>query len=144
VLVFVFGAEVGTYLVIRKQKVGLQDLRGQFDAWLRSFKGEKEIKAPAGQVLLSTKGGQAIEAPAADAPDRVAYDATQIALTDPLRRGADQVEIDSRSETATLRYTVDCVTYSALGLDRATAGSAISYVKAIAGMDVEDRRKPQT
>src|SRR5882724_9506336 len=30
-LVVVFGAEVGTYLAIRHQHVGLHDLRGQFD-----------------------------------------------------------------------------------------------------------------
>jgi type II secretory ATPase GspE/PulE/Tfp pilus assembly ATPase PilB-like protein len=143
-LVVAFGAEIGTYLGIRHQKVGLQDLRGQFDKWLHSFGGKKEIKAPVGQVLLITKAGQSIEAPASDSPDRVGYDAAQVALTDPLRKSAEQVDIDSRSEANTLRYTVDCVTYSASGLDRASAAAAITYVKGIAGMDVEDRRKPQT
>jgi type II secretory ATPase GspE/PulE/Tfp pilus assembly ATPase PilB-like protein len=85
-----------------------------------------------------------VEPPKSDAPDRPAYDATQLSLTDPLRKGTDQVDLDARSETNTLRYTVDCVTYAAAGLDRASAGAAISYIKAIAGMDVEDKRKPQT
>jgi len=143
-LIVVFGAEVGTFLVIRHQKVGLQDLKGQFDAWIKGFGGKKEVTAPAGDVLLMTKSGQAVEPPKSDAPDRAAYDATQLALTDPLRKGADQVDIDSRSETNTLRYTVDCVTYAATGLDRAGAASAISYIKAIAGLDVDDKRKPQT
>jgi len=143
-LVVVFGAEVGTYLTIRQQKVGLQDLKGQFDKWLKGFGAKKEVEAPAGDVLLMTKSGQAVEPPKNDAPDRPAYDATQLALTDPLRKGSDQVDIDSRSEANTLRYTVDCVTYAAAGLDRASAGAAIGYLKAIAGLDVEDRRKPQT
>jgi len=143
-LIVVFGAEAGIYLAIRHQKVGLQDLKGQFDAWIHSFGGKKEVTAPAGDVLLLTKSGQAIEPPTSDAPDRPSYDATQLALTDPLRKGADQIDLDSRSENNTYRYTVDCVTYAAAGLDRANAAAAISYIKAIAGMDVDDKRKPQT
>ena len=36
--VLVFLAEVGTYLVLRHNKVGLHDLQGQFQTWLKSFK----------------------------------------------------------------------------------------------------------
>src|SRR5437868_6044741 len=36
-LVLVMGAEAATYLVMRKQRVGLGDLRKQFDAWIKSF-----------------------------------------------------------------------------------------------------------
>lgn len=143
-LVVVFGAEVGTYLVIRRQHVGLGDLKGQFDKWIASFGGKKEVKAPPGQVLLVTKSGQSVPIPESDAADRPAYDATQLALTDPLKKGADQVDIDSRSETGNLRYTVDCVNYAGATLDRASAGAAILYIKAVAGLDTEDRRKPQT
>lgn len=143
-LVVVFAADIGTYLAIRRQKVGLDDLKGQFNEWLHSFGKKKEVKAVAGQVLLVTKNGQTIEPPAGDAPDRPAYDATQTALTDALKKGADQVDVDSRSESGTLKYWVDCVVYSGAGLDRGSAASAISYLKAIASMDVEDRRKPQT
>jgi type IV pilus assembly protein PilB len=143
-LIVVFGADIGTYLAIRHKQVGLDDLKGKFNEWVHSFGKKKEIKAVAGQVLLVTKNGQTIEPPAGDAPDRSAYDATQTALTDALKKGAEQVDVDSRSETGTLKYIVDCVTYTGPGLDRASAGSAISYLKAIAGMDIEDRRKPQT
>jgi type II secretory ATPase GspE/PulE/Tfp pilus assembly ATPase PilB-like protein len=142
-LVVVFGADIGTYLAIRHKKVGLDDLKVQFNEWLHSFGKKKEIKAVAGQVLLITKNGQAIEPPAGDAPDRPAYDATQLALTDALQKGAEQIDVDSRSD-ATLKYTVDCVSYPGSGLDRASAATAIGYIKAIAGMDIEDRRKPQT
>ena len=144
VLILVLCAEVATYLTIRRQSVGLKDLRGQFDEWIHSFGSKKEIKALPGQVMLVTKSGQTIESPAGDSPDRPAYDATQLALTDPLKKGAEQIEIDSRSEGNTLKYTVDTVTYSGSGLDRPSAAIAITYLKAIASMDVEDRRKPQT
>jgi type IV pilus assembly protein PilB len=143
-LTIVLGAEIATYAVIRKQTVGLHDLRGQFDEWIHSFGKKKEVKAVAGQVLLITKNGQPIESPPGDSPDRPAYDATQLALTDPMKKGADLIDIDSRSEANTLKYCVDTVTYAATGLERANAAAAITYLKAIASMDVEDRRKPQT
>ena len=142
-LLVVFGIEIGVYLGVRKQKVGLGDLRGQFEAWLASFKSKKEVKAVAGQVLLINKSGKPIEPPAGDAPDRVGYDGVQVALTDPLKKGADQVDVDSRSDSNTLRYVVDCVAYGGTGLDRSTAGEVLGYVKGLAGMDVDDRRKPQ-
>jgi type II secretory ATPase GspE/PulE/Tfp pilus assembly ATPase PilB-like protein len=141
--VVIFGAEIGVYLGIRHNKVGLSDLKSQFENWLASLKGTKEVKAAAGQVLLINKSGQPIEAPPGDSPDRPAYDGAQIALTDPLRKGADQVDVDSRSEANTVRYTVDCVAYSGGGLDRALAGAVVGYIKGLAGMDVEDKRKPQ-
>src|SRR6476620_6173518 len=41
-LVFVMVAEVATYLVMRHQKVGLQDLKEQFAAWRASGKKDKK------------------------------------------------------------------------------------------------------
>src|SRR5579862_9310312 len=32
-LIIVLGVEVGTYMAIRRQSVGLSDLKGQFDTW---------------------------------------------------------------------------------------------------------------
>jgi type IV pilus assembly protein PilB len=141
--IVIFGAEAGVYLGIRHQKVGLGDLRGQFEKWVTGLKGTKEVKAVAGQVMLITKSGQSLEPPAGDSPDRLAYDGAQLALTDPLKKGADQVDVDSRTDTNTLRYTVDCVAYGGAGMDRGTAGAVVSYIKGLAGMDVEDKRKPQ-
>jgi len=65
-----FGAEVGTYLAIRHQHVGLHDLRGNSTNGWRAFGGKKEIKAPPGQVLLVTKSGQSVPIPEGDAADR--------------------------------------------------------------------------
>jgi type II secretory ATPase GspE/PulE/Tfp pilus assembly ATPase PilB-like protein len=143
-LFVVFGANVGAYAAIRRKQVGLDDLKGQFNEWLHSFGKKKEIKAVAGQVLLVTKNGQTIEPPTGDAPDRPAYDAAQLVLTDALKKGAEQIDVDSRTESGTLKYVVDCFTYTGPAVDRATSATAIGYLKAIAGMDIEERRKPQT
>ena len=36
-LLVIFGAEVGVYLYMRNQVVGMKDLKKQFNAWIKSF-----------------------------------------------------------------------------------------------------------
>src|SRR5262245_54405810 len=46
VLLVILVAEVVTYLVLRNQKVGLNDLGRQFNSWIKGFGSkEKEVKA---------------------------------------------------------------------------------------------------
>lgn len=143
-LVVIMGAEVATYLSIRRSKVGLHDLKDQFHAWLRSFQKEKTLTAGPGQVMLYTKGGQAMPPPMADDPERGAYDAVQTALTDPLLKGAERLDLDGRNEQGMMvKYWVDGVEYPGKVIDRVSGSAAIGYLKGIAGLDVEDRRKPQ-
>lgn len=143
-LIVVFGAEIGTYLGIRKSKVGLHDLKGQFKDWLKGFKKEKKVEATPGQVMLFTKGGGAMPVPEGDSPDRGAYDATQVALTEPLQKGAERIDLDGRSEQGmSIKYVVDGVDYTGRVIDRISGAAAIAYLKGAAGLDVEDRRKPQ-
>ena len=68
ILLGVAGAEAGIYLNIRKKKVGLGDLRTQFDNWLASFKGKKkaEEKTTAGEVILVGKNNKPVEPPQAN------------------------------------------------------------------------------
>ena len=144
ILFVMAGVEAGAYLYLRQQKVGLGDLRKQFKDWLASFGKKKSTEAPPGQVTLMTKSATA-PIPNSESPDRPAYDATQLALTDPLQKRSEQLDLDGRAETGlVVKYMVDGVTYSGRVIDRATGAAAISYLKGLAAMDVEDRRKPQT
>ena len=144
-IVVILGAEVGTYLTLRSQKVGMGDLKGQFQDWLSSLGGKKkEVKAVQGQVMLFGKEG-AVPPPAGDAPERPAYDAAQMALTDALKKSSEQIDIDGRAESGVMvKYIVDGVPYTGQVIERSSGAAAIGYLKGIAGLDVEDRRKPQT
>lgn len=143
-LLVVAGAEAAVYLNLRNKVVGLKDLRRQFDNWLAGFGGKKKKDSGAGEIVLFNKSGAA-PVPTDDSPERPAYDATQLALTEPLKKRAEQVDIDGRAESgAAVKYTVDGVAYSGRVLDRAAGAAAIAYVKGLAGLDVEDRRKPQS
>jgi type II secretory ATPase GspE/PulE/Tfp pilus assembly ATPase PilB-like protein len=144
VLLVAAGAESGVYLSIRRKNVGLEDLDKQFKAWLKSFKGKKEVKAVAGTVQVFSKEGKALPVPDEESPDRAAYDAVQKSLTEPLKKGTQQVDIAPEGEGLVVKYVVDNFAYRGAELDRTAGAAAISYLKWAAGLAVEDKRKPQT
>lgn len=143
-VVFVMVAEVATYLVMRHQKVGLQDLKEQFAAWRASGKKEKKSGGDvASQVTLVGKGNAPIPPPAAEDPTRPAYDALQAALTEPLRKGAELITLAPSENGLAVKYQVDGMDYKGQMVERTTGAGAISLLKDAAGLDVEDRRRPQ-
>jgi general secretion pathway protein E len=137
-------AEVATYLVMRNQKVGLNDLGRQFNDWIKGFGSkEKEVKAEAGQVVLINRKGNPMAPPATDSPDAPAFAAVQELLTEPLRRGAERIEMRPTEGAASVRYTVDGVTIEGRSIARDDAAAAVTFFKQLAGLDLNDRRKPQ-
>jgi type II secretory ATPase GspE/PulE/Tfp pilus assembly ATPase PilB-like protein len=143
VFLFIMLIEAGVYLGIRKQKVGLGDLHDQFNEWLASFKKEKKVKELPNQVQIIGKGGQLTPPPQAEDPERPAYDALQNALIEPLRKGSEQIDITPAETGAGVQYKVDGVAYRGFTIERGTAPGAVAFLKAAAGLDVNDRRKPQ-
>jgi type II secretory ATPase GspE/PulE/Tfp pilus assembly ATPase PilB-like protein len=146
-LFVVFGVEAGVYLFLRNQKVGLADLKVQFNAWLKGFskgKSKKEQKEIASQVSVIGKGGNAMPVPeGAEDPNRPAFEAIQAALTEPLRKGAELITLAPSEQGLGVRYQVDGMEYKGQMLEKTTGAAAISLLKGAAGLDVEDRRKPQ-
>lgn len=144
VLLVVMAASAGTYLLIRKQKVGLGDLKQQFTSWIQNFgKKDKEIVSAPGEVQIYDAQGNPMAAPEAETEDRVAYDAVQWLLTNPLKVEAERLEMMPAEGGSKVRYYVDGVSYTAPDLNRANAAAAITYLKQASGLDIEDRRKPQ-
>jgi type II secretory ATPase GspE/PulE/Tfp pilus assembly ATPase PilB-like protein len=143
-LVFVMVAEIGAYLIIRNQKVGLGDLKKQFNDWLKSFKsGPKKGKELPNQVQIYAKGGALVPPPESEAHERPAYDAIQNAMMEPLRKKAEQVDLAPGANGSALKYMVDGVFYQGQVLERGLASMAVQYLKGAAGLDTEDKRKPQ-
>jgi general secretion pathway protein E len=144
-LLFVFAAEAATYLILRHQRVGLQDLKVQFIDWIKSFSSgrKKEDKELPNQVGIIGKGGAQFPPPVAEDPQRPAFDAVQQALAEPLRKGAELITIAPADNGVGVRYQVDGMDYKGAMIERATGAAAISLLKAAAGLDVNDKRKPQ-
>ncbi len=142
-LVAAIVVEAGAYLAIRAQKAGLSDLGDQFREWLSGFGGEKKVKVVQGEVMFMNKAGAMLPSPPGDAPERPAYEASQVVFTEPLRRGAEQVDLVPSSGQANVKYIVDGVGYSGATLDKTRAAAAVSYLKELAGLDLNEKRKPQ-
>jgi type II secretory ATPase GspE/PulE/Tfp pilus assembly ATPase PilB-like protein len=144
VFLLLFVAEITIYLVMRKKKVGLGDLQKRFNAWLKSFAGkEKEVVAVAGSVGLIGKAGGVMAAPIAEDPERSAYDAVQTLLTDPLKKGADYIQLSQTEEGSKVKYLVDGTAYDGPTIAKADAAAAIGLLKKLAGLSETEKRKPQ-
>jgi general secretion pathway protein E len=144
VLLFVLMIEAGLYLGLRHQRVGLTDLKAQFREWLASFKsGEKKVKEQPNQVQIVVKGGSVLPPPEPESMERPAFDALQTALMEPLRKNAEQVDLAPSENGSVLKYMVDGVSYRGSTVERGVAANAVMLLKSAAGLDVEDRRKPQ-
>jgi len=146
VLFLLFALDIGAYLFMRSRTIGLKDLREQLSDWWNGLlKGgkPKEIKAVQGAVLIINAGGAPQEAPAADSPDLARFEAAQQFLTRPLRVGAERLELIA-GEPTSITHIVDGVRYDGEAMDRNKAGAAVQYLKEVAGLDLNERRKPQT
>ena len=145
VLIALFLADIGTYIGLRAHSVGLGDLTEQFSQWragLFKKKGEAAQKLVAGRVMIMDKSGAAEPVPDSDSPEALRYDAAQQVLTLPLSKGAERIDLVA-GEPASVTYTVDGVKYEGESMDRNRSGAAVQYLKAIAGLDMNERRKPQ-
>ncbi|MDP9173705.1 MAG: Flp pilus assembly complex ATPase component TadA [Planctomycetota bacterium] len=141
-----FVVDIATYLIIRQRVVGLADLKKDFKVWINDLlksKKKKTVTAAAGQVLIIDKSGNPQSPPEDETPERPQYDAAQRLLTNPMKFGAERLDLTA-GEPASVQYFVDGVRYDGEALDRNTAGSAVQYLKRVAGLDLNERRKPQT
>jgi type II secretory ATPase GspE/PulE/Tfp pilus assembly ATPase PilB-like protein len=144
-LLFVLGIEVAIYLTLRNKKVGLKDLGKDFNDWVQSIVGRKAkvVKAEAGQVGLIGQGG-VIPPPESDSPEMPGYLASQKVLTDPMLKGASAIRLIAGTGGAQVRFAVDGFPYESPGLSREEAAAAVTYLKSVTGLDLNERRKPQS
>jgi type II secretory ATPase GspE/PulE/Tfp pilus assembly ATPase PilB-like protein len=137
--------ELGVYLGLRHQKVGSADLIAQLKGLFESrSKKEKEIKASTNEILIINKAGVPMSVPDAQTPERVQFDAAQLVLGDAMRKNAERIEMVSSNEGASVTYLVDGFPYDGPTLDRTAAGGATGYLKFVGGLDMNEKRKPQT
>jgi general secretion pathway protein E len=142
-LIVVMLIEVGVYLGLRNSKVGLKDLKQEIRKAFTSGKG-KQVKVEAGAVTFFDKKNNALAVPDMEAPDRPAYDALQNLLTDPLRKNAERIDLTPGDGASQVRFMVDGVPYNATSIDRGSSSAAVTFLKPLAGLNIEEKRKPQT
>lgn len=145
VLIFVMLVEAGVYLGMRHSKVGLGDLKGEIKNIGKGMKkGEKIVKEVAGEVQFVNKSGGLLPAPDVESEEAGVYTAIQTLFANPLKKGAELIEFAPTEEGTTARYVVDGFGYRGTSVPRETGADVITFIKTKAGMDIADKRKPQT
>lgn len=106
--------------------------------------GKKDKKIDAVErVRLSNSDGRVVSIPEED-EDRLRFAATQDLVSDALWRRASEVDVAMAGEKVRVAFRIDgMVTERKDLLDPGSAALATSYLKEIAGLNVEERRRPQ-
>jgi general secretion pathway protein E len=144
VMLVIAGAEALVYLQMRKASVGLGDLKGSFKNWIRSLGGKpKEVEEIKGAVQIVGSNGSLLPAPKAQTPEAESYNGIQSMLTDPLVNNAEVIDIGPSESGLSVKYAVDGVSYNGASVSKTVGAAAIAYLKAAAGLDLGEVRKPQ-
>jgi type II secretory ATPase GspE/PulE/Tfp pilus assembly ATPase PilB-like protein len=144
-MIVIFGIEAGVYLMLRKNTVGLGDLGKEFKNWTKSLSGKKpEVKEIEGAVQIVGPSGSLLPAPLPETPEAESYEGIQRMLTTPLENHAEIISISPVEGGLVVKYSVDGVTYNGATVSKTLGSSAIGYLKAAAGLDISEMRKPQT
>jgi type II secretory ATPase GspE/PulE/Tfp pilus assembly ATPase PilB-like protein len=146
VFLFIFLSEIGYYLIWRNQTVGLKDLSDEIKDFFSSFgrRKPKEIKASHDTTVLVDKSGKPMPPPAEEDPFRPAYDGLQSFLQQPVKLNAQRIELRPMDGAMVQCYTVDGIVFEGQTFTKELASEMIAMIKSLAGMDKNDRRKPQT
>ncbi|HVT87958.1 MAG TPA: ATPase, T2SS/T4P/T4SS family [Tepidisphaeraceae bacterium] len=145
--VIVAVAEIAVYLILRHQKIGLGDLTKQINKYVQSKVGSKKKKdaaAESGGLVLLDRKGTPFAPPESESPDEPAYNAAQTMLAEPVRRGAERIELRPTDGAASVKYSVDGVAVDGKTIPKEDAAASVTLFKRLAGLDINDRRKPQT
>lgn len=149
VFVALLAASIGGYIGYRASQVGLDDLKDSlaedFGSMLRfGKKKDEKSELATGDFMFIPKQGPSIRQPDAEDPNHQGYVALCHVLIDPMVKGAQTVEMGPSGEGAISRFHVDGVPYEGVKLEKAQAAEAVTLVKRISALDVDERRKPQT
>jgi len=147
-LLGLFLVDVGAYLGLRANAIGLTDLKETLLEEFSSLTPKKKVKvineAGIGRVMLMDRKGSPAPVPSsAEDPTLPQYEAAQALLYTPLSLGAQRIDA-SPVENTPVAYQVDGVRYQGDAMDRDAIAAAIHYLKPLAELDIGERRKPQT
>ncbi len=143
--ILVVAGSVAGYVVYRNGQVPEAE---KWNASLESFHDKREQKQAAARQAKATLAvtgpdGQACAIPVPGEEDATPYMQLDQLLGFALPRNANQIDLSVDSASAKCRVHVDGVRYPQEAPEPAEAVKLVDYIKALAGMDTEDRRKKQ-
>ncbi len=140
------GSTVGSYIVYRNAKCDPADkiMTATFFSSLMGQHKAKQIDLIArAKIYAST--GRIVTVPGDDSTtsEKLAYNGAQNLLYDLVFRRASEADLAPSGQLAKVKLVIDGVAAQHEPLDLALSQSIIQYLKGLAGMDVEERRRPQ-
>ncbi|MBU0640363.1 MAG: Flp pilus assembly complex ATPase component TadA [Planctomycetes bacterium] len=106
------------------------------------FSRKKRLKEVTERVLLKGADRQRVAIPAGEV-EREQYRLSQDLLFDALWRRSRIVELSPGGQVAKVIYEIDGVKIERESMERAEADAVLAFLKKIAGLDLEEHRKPQ-
>ncbi len=108
----------------------------------QGFSGKKKQKEVKERVRLTGADRKVVQIPEED-EEREQYRLTQDLMFDALWRRAARVDLISAGEAMKITYEVDGVKDEREALPRPEGEATLQYIKQIAGLSLDERRKPQ-
>ncbi len=132
--------------MVRSTNLGVIDVMkekiGQFIEMFRSMDGKKASSARI--ILLDSAGQNFAESFGKDKESRATLKVTETIISGALQRKASDILIDPKTtDIYTVRYRVDGMLRAMEDLTVDKAAAVINSIKAVAGMDISERRRPQ-
>ncbi len=139
------GGGIFGYALFRNGKVR-PDQRWEFS--IESFKRKvEEVQQAQAQkramLVMMTKDEGELEVPVGEDPRALAHQTLEKVLDFALTRGADRFDIAVDTSKAVVVARIDGVKYPQPGVEPKVAVALIDYIKANAGLDLQDRRRRQ-
>lgn len=132
-----------SYLAYRNGRVG-EDMKINILAMFMPKK-QIELEKPLTKLRVYDAGGQIALTPNANAEQETihAYNLAQDLLYDMIWRRAGDVVLSPSGQLTKVRFVIDGVTIARPALPLADSEAVIQYLKPLAGMNVDERRRPQ-
>lgn len=109
----------------------------------RGFSGKKKAKDVKQRVTVRDAEGRTVAIPE-DPEERSQYALAQDILFDALWQRATRIEVTPGKEISKVSGMVDGIVTERDGLPRADADALLSYLKTLAGLNLLEKRKPQS
>ena len=132
-----------TYVVHRNARVPRDKkiLTPEHIRFVLSREGKKEIEA---RLTFISSNNNTLPAPIREDPEYSGYVTAENLVYDISTRRVSKAEGIPTGENYQMRYMIDGVVGNAGDQERVEMDGCISYLKAVGGLEVEDRRRPQT
>lgn len=147
VFVVLFGAALGAYIVYRNGRVPEEAriLTRQHLASLSSPKAKEKKVDVTSRVKVYSHENRVLTPPPAEASaeEKEAYNAAQALLYDILYYRASEADLSPVGQEARIRLVIDGVVTEQPPIEIAQSEAIINYLKPYAGMNPQERRRPQ-